>query len=56
MLDDAEQPDFAVLHGDDLRRVGRPHHVGCLSDDVPVMRHLAVWAGAVRRQQGVLAH
>src|SRR5271165_2776048 len=36
VLDDAEQPDFAVLHGDDLRRIGRPHHVGSVSDDMPV--------------------
>jgi hypothetical protein len=34
MLDDAEQPDPAVLHGGNLGRVGRPHHVGRLRDDV----------------------
>src|SRR3954468_3618344 len=53
---DAEQPDLAVLDGGDLGRVGGPHDVRRLSDDVAVVRCLGPLVGAVRRQQSVLAH
>src|SRR5215211_5052903 len=56
MLGDAEQPHLAVLDGGDLGRVGGPHDVRRRGGDVAVMRRLAALAGAVRRQQGVLAH
>jgi hypothetical protein len=56
MLGDAEQPHLAVLDGGDLGGVGRPHDVRRRGDDVAVVRRFAALAGAVRRQQGVLAH
>src|SRR3954463_13241293 len=56
MLDDAEQPDLAVLYGDDLGGVGGPQDVRCRGDDVTVVRGVGAAAGAVRRQQRVLAH
>jgi hypothetical protein len=56
VLDDAEQPDLAVLHGDDLGCVGGPHDVRHLGDDVAVVRAVGAAAGTVRRQQRVLAH
>ena len=40
VLGDAEQPDLAVLDGDDLGGVGRPHHVRRLGDDPPIVRRL----------------
>ena len=56
VLDDAEQPDLAILHGDDLGGVGGPHDVRCRGDDVAVVRGVGAAAGAVRRQQRVLPH
>jgi hypothetical protein len=56
VLDDGEQPDFAVQHRRDLRRVGAPHQVRRVGDDAALMgftgtRHVAVW-----REQAILAH
>jgi len=56
VVDDGEQPDLAVQHGRDLRRVGAPHQVWRLGDDVTVVgcalaRQVAVW-----RQQAILPH
>src|ERR1700751_1995756 len=56
VLDDGEQPDFAVQHRRDLRRVDAPHQVRRVGDDAALMgftgtRHVAVW-----REQAVLAH
>src|SRR5215211_1848997 len=56
VLGDAEQPHLAVPDGGDPGGVGGPHHVRRRGDDVTVVRRLALLAGAVRRQQGVLAH
>src|SRR5947209_11441244 len=44
VLDHAEQPDLAVLDGDDLGPVGRPHDIRCLGDDLPIMWRVVAWA------------
>ena len=56
VLGDAEQPDLAVLDGNDLGRVGRPHHVRRLGDDPPIVRRVGARASAMGRQQAMLAH
>ena len=56
VLDDGEQPDFAIQHGRDLRGVGAPHQVRRIGGDVPVMGFTWPREVAVRRQQAVLAH
>ena len=56
VLGDAEQPDLAVLDGGDLGGIDRPHDIRRLGDDAAVVRRLAALAGAMRREQGVLAH
>jgi hypothetical protein len=49
VLDNAEQPDLAILDGDDLGRIGRPHQVRRLGDDLPVVRRVVTRASAMRR-------
>ena len=56
VLDDGEQPDFAIQHRRDLRGVGAPHQVRRIGGDVPVMGFTWPREAAVRRQQAVLAH
>ena len=56
VLGDGEEPDLAVVDGGDLRGVGRPHHVGRVGDGPSVVRLGRARPGAVRRQQGILAH
>src|ERR1035437_2347830 len=56
VLDDGEQPDFAIQHRRDLRGVGAPHQVRRIGGDVPVMGFTWPREVAVRRQQAVLAH
>jgi hypothetical protein len=51
-----EEPDLAVAHRGDLRAVDGPYHVRRVGDDLPVMVVGGAWAGAVWRQEGVLAH
>src|ERR1035437_4642115 len=56
VLDDGEEPDFAVLHGRDLCRVGAPHKVRRVGGDATVMGFTSARQEAVRRQQTVLPH
>src|SRR5437868_3142021 len=56
VLGDAEQPDFAILNGDDLGRIRPPHQVRRRGDDVAIVRRVVARTGAMRRQQGVFAH
>jgi len=56
MLRDAEDPDLAVLDGGDLGGVDRPHDFRRGGDDLPLVAVLVPTAGAVGREQGVLAH
>ena len=48
VLGDAEQPDFAILNGDDLGRIRCPHQVRRLSDDVAVVRRVVSRAARCR--------
>src|SRR5450756_511787 len=56
VLEDGEEPDFAVLHGRDLCRVGAPHQVRRVGGDAAVMGFTPARQVAVRRQQAVLPH
>src|SRR5271165_1624903 len=56
MLDDAEQPDLAILDAGNLGGVSRPHDIRRVGDDVPIVWRIVARAGAMRRQQGVLTH
>ena len=56
VVDDGEQPDLAIHHGWDLRRVGAPHQVWRVGDDVSVMGCAFARQVAVRRQKAILPH
>ena len=56
VLDDGEEPDFAIQHGRDLRRVGAPHQVRRLGGDTAIVGFAWVRQLAVRREQAVLPH
>src|SRR3954471_21200019 len=49
VLGDAEQPHLAILNGNDLGRIRRPHDVRRVGDDLTVVRRVVTRASAMRR-------
>src|SRR5450759_1652808 len=56
VLDRREQPDVAVIEGEDPGSIGAPHHIGCLGDDGASVLFARRLAASIRAQELVFPH